>query len=89
MSDERIDNGMEMVMIRVLRQLPRNSSTISAVRQAAVSASVTTPFTAARTNTDWSPVASILAPDGSSSRTLGRRSLMVLTMLSVEAEPVF
>jgi len=67
-----MDSGMEMAMIRVLRQLPRNNSTMSAVRQAASTASMTTPFTAARTNTDWSPVASIDAPVGSSSRTRGR-----------------
>ena len=68
-----MDSGIEMAMIRVLRQLPRNSSTMSAVRQAAITASMTTPFTAARTNTDWSPVASIEAPAGSNSRTRGRR----------------
>ncbi len=84
-----MDSGIEMVMISVLRQLPRNSSTIRAVKQAAIRASITTPLTAARTNTDWSPVASMWAPAGSSSRTLGKRSLIVLTMLSVEAAPVF
>ena len=57
-----MDSGIEMVMIRVLRQLPRNSSTIRAVSAAAISASVTTPLTAARTNTDWSPVAAMEAP---------------------------
>ena len=41
-------------MIKVLRQLPRNSSTIAAVNAAAISASITTPLTAAFTNTDWS-----------------------------------
>ena len=41
-------------MISVLRQLPRNSSTIAAVSAAAISASMTTPLTAALTNTDWS-----------------------------------
>ncbi len=89
MIEERIDSGMEMAMMRVLRQLPRNSSTIRAVRAAAIKASVTTPRMAARTNTDWSPVAAMDAPSGTSSRTLGRRSLMELTMVSVEAEPVF
>ncbi len=51
--------------------------------------SVATPFTAAATNTDWSPVGAIDAPSGSSSRISGSFSLMVLTMSSVEAEPVF
>ena len=69
MIDEMIDSGMEIVMISVLRQVPRNSSTISAVRPAAMTASTTTPRMAARTNTDWSPVGVIEAPSGSSSRT--------------------
>ncbi len=84
-----IDSGIEMAMISVLRQLPRNSSTMSAVSAAAMTASVTTPLTAARTNTDWSPVAAIEAPSGSSSRTRGRRAWISLTMFSVEAAPVF
>ncbi len=52
MMEARIDSGMEMAMMSVLRQLPRNSSTIMAVSAAAMSASVTTPLMAARTNTD-------------------------------------
>ena len=43
MIDVRIDSGIETAMISVLRQLPRNSRIISAVRQAAISASRTTP----------------------------------------------
>ena len=43
MIEARIDSGIEMVMISVLRQLPRNSSTMSAVSAAAMTASVTTP----------------------------------------------
>ena len=41
-------------MISVLRQLPRKIRIISAVRQAAIIASRTTPLIEARTNTDWS-----------------------------------
>ena len=33
MIEDRIDSGIEIVMISVLRQLPRNSSTISAVKR--------------------------------------------------------
>ena len=50
--DVRIDKGMETAMIRVLRQLPRNRRIMTAVRQAAMIASRTTPVTAARTNSD-------------------------------------
>ena len=52
MIEEMIDSGMEMVTIKVLRHVPRNSRIISAVRAAAITASMTTPRTAARTKTD-------------------------------------
>ena len=54
--EARIDSGMEMEMIRVLRQLPRNSRIINPVSAAAMVASRMTPEIAARTNTDWSPM---------------------------------
>ena len=47
-----LDSGIEIVMISVLRQLPRNSRIMSAVRAAAMSPSAATPCTAALTNTD-------------------------------------
>ena len=65
MIEARIDSGIEMAMIRVLRQLPRNSRIMSPVRAAAMTASRTTPEIAARTNTDWSPTRSMLNPAGS------------------------
>ena len=52
--EARIESGIVSAMISVERQLPRKSSTITAVRPAAISASKTTPCTAALTNTDWS-----------------------------------
>ncbi len=52
MIETRIDSGMLTTTISVLRQLPRNSTIMSAVSPAAISASCTTPETAARTNTD-------------------------------------
>ena len=52
MIEARIDSGIEMAMIRVLRQLPRNSRIMSAVSSAAITASRTTPLMAPRTNTD-------------------------------------
>jgi len=45
----RIDNGIEMAMIRVLFQFPRNSKIIIAVRHAAMIASRMTPWMEART----------------------------------------
>ena len=50
----RIESGIETAMISVLRQLPRKSRIISAVRHAAITASRTTPEIAARTKIDWS-----------------------------------
>ena len=50
--EHRIESGMEMAMISVLRQLPRNSRIMMAVRQAAMMASRITPLMAARTNSD-------------------------------------
>ena len=40
----RIDSGIDTAMISVLRQLPRNTRIISAVRHAAISASRSTPL---------------------------------------------
>ena len=51
-SDVRMESGIDTQTISVLRQLPRNSRIISAVRAAAIVASRNTPLTAARTNTD-------------------------------------
>jgi hypothetical protein len=69
--DVRIDNGIEIVMISVLRQLPRNSRIRRPVSAAAMTASRTTPEIAARTNTDWSLVASILRELGNEARIWG------------------
>ena len=38
-----MESGIETAMISVLRQLPRNSRIMAAVRQAAMIASLTTP----------------------------------------------
>ncbi len=50
----RMERGIETAMMNALRQLPRNSRIINAVRQAAIMASRITDPTAARTNRDWS-----------------------------------
>ena len=51
-NDVRIDSGIEMQTITVLRQLPKNSRIIAAVRPAAISASRITPLMEARTKMD-------------------------------------
>jgi hypothetical protein len=52
MTDVRMDSGMEIAMIKVLRQLPRNSRIINPVKHAAMTASRMTPFTEPRTKMD-------------------------------------
>ena len=51
-TEVRIDSGIETAMISVLRQLPRKSRIIRAVRHAAMIASWMTPVIAPRTKTD-------------------------------------
>ena len=76
MIEARIDSGIEIVMISVLRQLPRNSRIMRPVSAAAITASRTTPLMAARTNIDWSPIRSMLKPVRQLRRGCrGRRSL--------------
>ena len=48
----RIANGIEVAIITVLRQLPRNVRIMKAVRQAAISVSRTTPLIAPLTKID-------------------------------------
>ena len=71
MMEVRIDSGIDVMTIEVLRQDPRNSRIISAVRQPAVTASWTTPVIAARTKTLWSNRKSTLRLGGRPARILG------------------
>ena len=52
MIEVRIARGIEVAMITVLRQLPRNVRIMKAVRHAAISVSRTTPLIAPRTKID-------------------------------------
>jgi hypothetical protein len=52
MIEVRIASGMEVAMITVLRQLPRNVRIMNAVRHAAINVSRTTPLIAPRTKMD-------------------------------------
>ena len=54
----RIASGIEIMMMRVERQLPRKMRIISPVSAAATTPSKMTDDTAAVTNVDWSPTAS-------------------------------
>ena len=86
-TENRTDNGMEMMMMIVERQLPRNSRIIEPTRPAASTASRNTPKMAALTKIDWSPTACTLRPGGRLSLTRGSKDLIPSMTLSVEAEP--
>ena len=76
-------------MMTVLRQLPRNSRIIAAVRQAAITASRMTPLTAARTKIDWSARGWTLSSGGRVGITRGSMVRMPPTTSRVDAAPVF
>src|SRR5258708_6571886 len=52
--EAKMDNGMEIAMITVLRQSPKKIRIMSAVSKAAIAASRTTPIMESVTKTDWS-----------------------------------
>ena len=54
MIEQKIDSGIERATTSVVRQVPRKSRIIAAVRRAAMTPSRTTPSSAARTKIDWS-----------------------------------
>ena len=64
-SAESTASGIEVAMMTVERQLPRNNRIIRLVRPAAIAPSRTTPLMAAFTNRDWSDSTSILSASGS------------------------
>ena len=69
---------MEVAMITVERQLPRNSRIIRLVSSAASAPSRTTPMTAAFTKIDWSLSRSILSESGSCCFRCGQHVLDAL-----------
>ncbi len=87
MTEVRIDSGIETAMISVLRQLPRKSRIIRAVRHAAMIASWMTPVIAPRTKIDWSASRSTFSSGGSVLATRGIAARMLSTTSSVEASP--
>ena len=85
----KIESGMEMQTMSVLRQLPMKSRIISAVRSAAMRASRTTPPMAARTKSDWSKSWVTFSSEGKPARMRGSTALTRLTMDKVDASPFF
>ncbi len=83
------DSGMDTATIRVLRQLPRNSRIIAAVRQAAISPSTSSPWMAASTKLDWSDRIFTSSPSGADALIVGSSARIRLATSMVEASPVF
>src|SRR5207237_5451423 len=67
----RIDRGIDVATIKVLRHDLRNSRIISAVSKPAIAPSCSTPVMAALTKTLWSNRKSTLRLDGRPARILG------------------
>ena len=81
----KIDSGIEVETITVLRQLPRNTRIISDTRIDEMIASRTTFTTAARTNTDWSKSSFSSSPFGAAAWISGSASRAASTTARVEA----
>ncbi len=69
-------SGIEVLTTSMLRQLPRKNSTINDTSPAAINASRSTPFTAARTNTDWSKSTLSSMPSGAAALIDGSSSFI-------------
>jgi len=85
MTEQRMDRGMEIAMISVLRQFPRKSKIMPAVRHAAIKASRTTPLMEARTNSGLIEQELDIDTLRERASTRFRVSFMLLTISSVEA----
>jgi hypothetical protein len=82
-------SGIEIAMISVARQLPRNSRIIIAVSAAAISASRATPRIADFTNTDWSDSAVMCSALGRPAAMCGSIAFTCWMIVSVDALPDF
>ena len=74
MIEHRIDSGIDTAMMIVLRQLPRKTRIMMAVKHAAMIASRTTPLIDARTKMDWSPMGVMRSASGKCRSDLRQQS---------------
>ena len=88
-SDVKMERGIEIATITVVRQLPKKSNNMSAVSPAARSASWITPEMACFTKTDWSASSVTSMPSGSRGNSVGSMVLILLTTSRVDAPPFF
>ena len=86
-SEVRIERGIEIQTIKVLRQLPRKRRIMMPVRIAAMIASRTTPRMDARTKRDWSKRGFTFNSGVRPARILGRMALTLFTTERVDACP--
>src|SRR5207253_11342699 len=89
MIEHKIDNGIEVVTTIVLRQLPRKSRIINAVRPAAITPSRKTPLIDARTKIDWSKSCVSSSSFGNVACICGSDYFTRLMMLILDALALF
>ena len=82
------ERGIEIAIMKVLRQEPMKSRIISAVSVAAIIPSRKTPLMAARTNNDWSANSRTSRSCDKPLRIRGMAALTRFTTSIVEAEPL-
>src|SRR5260370_24923948 len=85
--EKSMAGGIEVAIMGVLRQLPRNRRIMSAVRQAAMTASRTRPEIDALTNRDWSARYWMSSPGVTVALTWVTSAFTWLTTARVEAWP--
>ena len=86
--EARTESGIDTATMSVLLHEPRNKRIIKAVKQAAITPSLTTPLIAARTKSDWSPNSFTRTLLLTVCNRLGIICLTPSTMAIVEALPV-
>ena len=81
----KIASGMDVITTMVLRQLPRNSSTISDTSSDAITASLATLWIAERTYTDWSKSRLMSTSGGAALRMSGSKARVESTTSRLDA----
>ncbi len=89
MIEHRMASGIDVAMMSVLRQLPRKSRIMRAVRHAAIIASRTTPEIEERTKIDWSASSCMSSDAGSDGLIDASSAFTSFTTVRLDAFPFF
>ncbi len=87
--EPRIASGIDVAIITVERQLPRNRRIIRLVSAAAITPSRTTLLIAPVTKTDWSPIGATVSAAGKIALSCAIFALTPWMIASVEVAPLF